>query len=534
MSKKRPSSEELRKTLFEGHFAAPTELPPPGDPITPTQMVLDLGRIKPYDRNPRKERNPKYDEIKASIRAQDHNSILLEITRRPGEERYMVAAGGNTRLQILKELLAETGEERFQRVLCMYQPWVSETHVLAAHLIENDKRGDLIFIDRALAVRDLRRMLEAEAGGKLTQIQLAGALKAQGYGLDQSMISRMDYAVDVLLPLIPVALRSGMGIDQIRRIRRLETAARRFWDDHARDAAEGAFDTLFSDALGLYDGPGWDFDPFQQELEAGLSRELAIPLNQVRLELDARLAGATPPPPQVSGDKGVPSQADASPSMAPSAPPPPSDAGIGADTPPNPAQQVTEDSGWADSAAGTAAAPEPRPPAPPDLSGAPGLPDDLKSLRARTYVLALKIAKRWGLEDLVVPLPKAGYGYYLEMPARALPPPSMELENNNTEEYLRLDTRRWVYWHLYTLACLAGSEQSLDHLPKDSLLLLWARARAGRDRIIMAAGGMPDWLNVGACFWCSEVLDDVSMSDLLDLMRTARQIRLKAEGTEWD
>ena len=38
------------------------------DPIADTPMAVTLDQLQPYDLNPRVTRNPRYDEIKASIR----------------------------------------------------------------------------------------------------------------------------------------------------------------------------------------------------------------------------------------------------------------------------------------------------------------------------------------------------------------------------------------------------------------------------------------------------------------------------------
>ena len=38
------------------------------DPIADTPMVVTLDQLRPYDHDPRKKRNPAYEEIKASIR----------------------------------------------------------------------------------------------------------------------------------------------------------------------------------------------------------------------------------------------------------------------------------------------------------------------------------------------------------------------------------------------------------------------------------------------------------------------------------
>jgi len=268
MAKKHPSSEQIQSMLREGHFGQSRELPP-ADPLTATQMLLEIDRIEPYEHNPRKERNPLYNEIKDSIRAQGGLNNPLTITRRPGDTHYIVESGGNTRLQILKELWRETADDRFFRIHCLFRPWVSESHVLTAHLIENDKRGELTFIDKALGVRELRLVLESERGETFSQRQLVDALRERGYALDQSTISRMDYAVDVLLPVIPETLRSGMGAPQIRRIRRLETACRSFWNDQPN--APDRFDALFTEALTTHDGPHWDLDAVQRELETRMA-----------------------------------------------------------------------------------------------------------------------------------------------------------------------------------------------------------------------------------------------------------------------
>ena len=68
---------------------------------------VEITRIHSYERNPRRSQNPEYDRIKASI-LESGMDQALSITQRPGETDYIVQAGGNTRLQILKELYETT------------------------------------------------------------------------------------------------------------------------------------------------------------------------------------------------------------------------------------------------------------------------------------------------------------------------------------------------------------------------------------------------------------------------------------------
>ena len=144
-------------TMQEGFFGPIREINE-ADPIEPTPMGVPIDRIREYDRNPRRERNEAYDEIEISIRQRGFIGTL-PITRRPGEPHYRVAEGGNTVLRILKDLYETTQDPRFHTLQCLFEPWVSESETLIAHLVENDARGDLLFIDRARAVREFRDLL---------------------------------------------------------------------------------------------------------------------------------------------------------------------------------------------------------------------------------------------------------------------------------------------------------------------------------------------------------------------------------------
>lgn len=91
------------------------------DPIADTPMVVTLEQLRPYELNPRVTVNPLYAEIKASIRERGLDTAPA-ITRRPGESHYIIRNSGNTRLAILRELWAETKDERFFRIPCLFRP----------------------------------------------------------------------------------------------------------------------------------------------------------------------------------------------------------------------------------------------------------------------------------------------------------------------------------------------------------------------------------------------------------------------------
>lgn len=88
-------------------------------PAAEMPMVLTLDQLSPNPDNPRTSRNPRYDDIKASIRSRGLDTVP-KVTRDPDGEpdMYIFSDGGNTRYQILSELWQETGEDRFSASMC--------------------------------------------------------------------------------------------------------------------------------------------------------------------------------------------------------------------------------------------------------------------------------------------------------------------------------------------------------------------------------------------------------------------------------
>lgn len=280
---------DVRGLLLEGNFGVSRDLPV-SDPLTTTQMVLEIHRIKPYDRNPRREINPRYADIKESIRAQGGLNNPLTITRRPGDESFMVEAGGNTRLAILQELWRETADPRFQRIHCLFVPWRSESHVLGAHLIENELRGDMLLIDKALAVRELQKLLESENDTPLNQSELQRQLTGLGYKISRRQLSRYLYAADVLAPLVPKALRTGLGRYHVDHLRAIDGAYRRLFDGLSVPKPE--YQTWFPATLAALDREDLALEAICSALEQSFATISGLSPRQVSHQLAALLKGA--------------------------------------------------------------------------------------------------------------------------------------------------------------------------------------------------------------------------------------------------
>lgn len=258
---------------------------------TATLVSLPIDAIQCFANDPRQTPNPEYSRIKGSIQTQGIDQPLV-ITQRPGEHGYLVAAGGNTRLKILRELFKETGDLKFSRVTAVIKPWRGDAEVMLAHLRENDLRGDLIFFEKACAVRELRQLFEQQYEiKKMTQTEFVAYLHQRGYALSQSSLSYMEYVVDFLAPLLPMALLGGMGRNEVVRIRAVERATRALWNDRVQSDPDG-FDDAFAQLCARYDGPDWDLLSLRQALEAEIADRLNQTVHAIRLALDARLAGS--------------------------------------------------------------------------------------------------------------------------------------------------------------------------------------------------------------------------------------------------
>ncbi|EPE4171393.1 ParB family protein [Yersinia enterocolitica] len=258
------------------------------------EMVqLCLEQILPFSLNPRVTRNPGYDALKASIRARglDNPPVL---TRRPGDKKYMLASGGNTRLAILNELWQETQDERYHRVCWPFRPWPEtlspqqgEVQCLIGHLAESDLHNGLMFIERAEGILHLRNLYH-EAGIECpTQLALAEQLTRDGYPVSQSQISRMLQTVDWLLPCIPLALYGGLTRKVIDRLLALRSAAEQVWAKLMPPEHQTEFTGLFSTALTTFDGEPEGVVPqlVQDELLGEMSCRSGMSWNTLLAEL---------------------------------------------------------------------------------------------------------------------------------------------------------------------------------------------------------------------------------------------------------
>ena len=279
----KPSNEAVTQRLLAGAFpGSSAPVARLADPIKETPMVLTLDEMAPYDHNPRTTRNPLYDEIKESIRARGLDQPP-PVTRRPGEEKFIIRTGGNTRLEILNDLWRETKDERYYRIHCLFRPWSDRGEIvsLTGHLAENDLRGNLMFIERAVHLEAIKQHYLMESGESLSLREFSRKLKEDGYSISHSHLSKMQEAVRILLPAVPSLLYSGLGKPQIEKILALRSAALQAWCKYK--GTEDDFYILFQEVLNNFDGhtDNFVFESIQDELIGQIRRALDVGYEEV-------------------------------------------------------------------------------------------------------------------------------------------------------------------------------------------------------------------------------------------------------------
>lgn len=488
----------------------------------PAAFVLALDEIVPFDRDPRQSPNSEYARIKDSIRAQGIDQPLV-ITRRPGAAHYVIAAGGNTRLKILRELFQETNEPQFAQVTCVYRPWCGEADIVLAHLRENDLRGGLIFLDKARAVRNARQLIEMEEVGiGLTMARITELLKARGYALSPGRLSLMDYVIDVLEARLPMALRAGLAAKEVIKIRALERAAGALWTDRVPRGGE-SFDEIFTILCRRYDGPDWDLLSLRQALEAEVADRLNQTVHAIRLALAARLSGVveTALPCRVEDDEWWPEPVERKPRSTIERPtsasqnPQPIAAGDGAlgsqtangqgdQGNGSPLSQMTPGETFAGFEL---------------VQQSPA--QTISELRVQAAGSASALASHHGLADLIIPTPEAGTGFLL---ADVLGPELIEQLDEAA-----LGQVSMIWWQLAACAEMTVAPVACLLPYLDATSVLYRALRDADATLLFGAVWTVDPGQVGFRLW--RTLSEQDWSDLLSLMSCYRSLHRLAAAT---
>jgi ParB family protein of integrating conjugative element (PFGI_1 class) len=192
---KRLSAEQITAmTAAASHRVIAAKSPSEIHVTSVIQLAVD--EVLFYEKNPRRHDNPKFEEIKESIRIRGLESALY-ITKRPRSSQYMLARGGKTRLKALQEL-AKEDPQKWGKLDFHEIQWVSESHILAAHLVENTGREAMCFWDLAEGIATLRDQIAQELGKPISSRALPEMLSTRGLEVGKKTIWAAEFALEYL------------------------------------------------------------------------------------------------------------------------------------------------------------------------------------------------------------------------------------------------------------------------------------------------------------------------------------------------
>ena len=273
-----PGDDELAELLGADTFTSSSRGETVEDPDTPTMMILPLEKIEFSNRNPRTTKNNRFDEIKESIKKLHGLITTLTVTRVPGETKYRLDAGGNTRLAAIKEAYEETHDEKLASLYVLFKPYGGETSILVNHLIENNLRSDNTFHEKAVAVHQAIDLLCQERGIEKSALSprkwIAMINDEYGYTINRDAYLAYVYALERLSQTIPTALSEGMGKPTVLKIQRLESVYRQYCDEN--EINDAVFVLHFESVLHQNDDESFNLEKFEEELLDTLGSQLDV------------------------------------------------------------------------------------------------------------------------------------------------------------------------------------------------------------------------------------------------------------------
>ena len=170
---------------------------------------VKLSDIRINEKNPRVGVNPAYNDIKDSIKAIGLQNKFA-ITLIEGEDQYVTYGGGNTRLEILKELNKESGGKDYEYIEVEFRKYQGEDVSFARHITENQLRSGFSFLNFAKIVADFKAMNERDSDVELTTVELEKLAKAQGFVIHRAMVNPLLLASE-LYPIFQNLMEKGVS-----------------------------------------------------------------------------------------------------------------------------------------------------------------------------------------------------------------------------------------------------------------------------------------------------------------------------------
>lgn len=253
---------------------------------------IDITLVEPYENNPRTTQSEKFRDLKESIMSLGLQSPF-SITLRPNEEKYTVYGGGNTRLEALKSLYADTKDDKYRYVNLIYKTYTDDDTMLVLHVAENHVRSNLTFFELAKVMMTIRdRHLKKNNISSINDTELFNLCKSQGIPIQRQYIETLKFANEIskFLPseLVDKNGNEAIGRPRLEKLLKLEkniikTCERISLESDPQkefnaEEISSQFKDLVADSHDHFNKG--DFDPIYDSVARRLSRKLDVEISE--------------------------------------------------------------------------------------------------------------------------------------------------------------------------------------------------------------------------------------------------------------
>lgn len=311
MSKIKLGAKDLKAAIAEqmsNNMKPPLPEVRPNDVDHATASIrLRVMDVQFYDHNPRTVKNEKYQELKDSVIATGIQQAMY-VTKRPGATQWMMAKGANTRLEILQDLWTTTGDKQWEYHDFLIKPYVKESELIAAHLVENIQRSDMSFWDTAKGLMLMRSEMQKEIGGSLSPNKFAEKLKEAGLSFGEKSLANYEFAFDKVSGLGDLSQK--VALDHIRLTLRPQYNDLKPLITKKDGVDDEGFDAIYSLWVDSYPSEHsvYDVATLQRHIHGHASQfldvgdqELSLMLEASKLNPKASLEELRTPPPPPGG-----------------------------------------------------------------------------------------------------------------------------------------------------------------------------------------------------------------------------------------
>lgn len=253
-------------------------------------ISIDELRPLPYVSQEAKEEDS--DDLYESIKEQGLK-LPFVVARQPNSKDYVLIAGGNSRLEIVRRLRDESRGSQYNEVSCVVLPWPGTATAKLNHLITNDVVHTASFIERAKAILNfIDSNPDLPIDRSTSDREVSKFFKENGFPLYRTTYRAMKYAVGHLDNFLPLSLAASLSTQDVKNIQQLEENLKRLWTDAGKSESE--FDQLFASIASSCDNEALDYETFHNVLTEEISKELHYIEEQCEAESSREICDNAP------------------------------------------------------------------------------------------------------------------------------------------------------------------------------------------------------------------------------------------------